>query len=305
MKKTLFTITIILLFIQACDIYPQDDYEEFYVVESYLVADRQLPDIRLTRTNESLELYEISDLGISNADVSVRLLSSGPGSSIEVVFPFEFAADLERPGIYQPDTTHAVLPGRTYELHITFPDNNDEITAQTIIPGAFQVVGGVQDTITYQSSEQLEVDVSLSSYPGRQSIYIFNSIAQEPFFENITPFYSEVIDEDNLEDELERIAKTSSGIINEANFDINSDQTITIRYPWIGVAFFGPNRIVAHTIDDNIYDFVRSQGVQLGGSTLSPGEIQNVIYNIDGAIGIFGSVATDTIPTFIQRPLLP
>ncbi len=45
----------------------------------------------------------------------------------------------------------------------------------------------------------------------------------------------------------------------------------------------------------NMYDFYRSRDIQGGGSTLSPGEFQNVIYNIDGGIGVFGSMASDTV----------
>jgi hypothetical protein len=50
-----------------------------------------------------------------------------------------------------------------------------------------------------------------------------------------------------------------------------------------------------------MYDFLRSQDVQTGGSTLSPGEIQNIRYNINGGIGIFGSMAADTNRVFIER----
>lgn len=49
-----------------------------------------------------------------------------------------------------------------------------------------------------------------------------------------------------------------------------------------------------------MYDFVRSESVQLGGSTLSPGEIQNVITHVEGGLGIFGSLASDTIQTYIK-----
>jgi len=51
-----------------------------------------------------------------------------------------------------------------------------------------------------------------------------------------------------------------------------------------------------------MYDFLRSQSVQTGGSTLSPGEIQNIDYNVEGGIGIFGSMASDTIAVNILEP---
>ena len=90
--------------------------------------------------------------------------------------------------------------------------------------------------------------------------------------------------------------------MNESNFEISPDSSVILQYPWLAVAFFEENQIVANIIDDNIYDFVRSQSVQLGGSTLSPGEIPNILYNIEGGIGVFGSIAADTIQTYIKRP---
>ncbi len=121
--------------------------------------------------------------------------------------------------------------------------------------------------------------------------------------ENLTPFYAQLLeDSDTPEEDLFLFSNNSSGILNEGNFEPNDDGSITIQYPWVGIAFFGENQIVANTIDDNVYDFVRSQQVQLGGSTLSPGEIQNVIYHIDGGIGVFGSLASDTVKTTVRRP---
>ncbi|MCH8961449.1 MAG: hypothetical protein IH820_09040 [Bacteroidetes bacterium] len=32
----------------------------------------------------------------------------------------------------------------------------------------------------------------------------------------------------------------------------NPDGTLTIRYPWLAVIFYGPNRIFANAIDDNL-----------------------------------------------------
>ncbi len=101
---------------------------------------------------------------------------------------------------------------------------------------------------------------------------------------------------------LEFYANSSSGIINEGNFEINPDGSFTIQYSWAGFTFYEQNLLVANTIDDNVYDYVRSQTVQLSGSSLSPGEIQNVIHNIEGGIGIFGSLASDTTETYVNRP---
>lgn len=296
MKKIFITILLFTSLMISCDIYPQDEYEEFYVVESYLVANRQLPALKLSTTAPATEVYNFDNLGVNNATVQVFLLEGVEGTNPEQVFSYTNTA----PGVYEATVQHDVLPTRTYQLNITFPNPAEEVNAFTIVPDTFSVIGGVPSSIVYQSTEQLEVTISKSSFPGRQNVYIFNTIADEPIIENLTPLYADFYEDD--EDLLEDFANLSSGILNEANFDDNPDGTVTIRYPWLAVAFYGDSKIVANTIDDNIYDFVRSQSVQLGGSTLSPGEIQNVIYRMEGAIGVFGAIASDTIQTDILRP---
>ena len=295
MKNIFITFLLFASIMISCDLYPQDEYEEFYVVESYLVANRQLPSLKLSTTAPATEVYNFDNLGVNNATVQVFLLEGEEGTNTEQVFSYTNTA----PGIYEATVQHDVLPARTYQLNITFPDPSEEVNAFTIVPDTFSVIGGVPASIVYQSSEQLEVTLSESSYPGRQNVYIFNTIASNPVFENLTPLYADFYED---EDDLDDFANLSSGILNEANFDDNPDGTVTIRYPWLAVAYFGDSKIVANTIDDNIYDFVRSQSVQLGGSTLSPGEIQNVIYRMEGAIGVFGAMASDTIRTDILRP---
>lgn len=298
--KHLFLLSLfITAFFVSCEIYPQDDYEEFYVVESYLVANRELPQIRLSKTVRTDEVYNFETSAINNALVEVRLLESGPESAVLEAFSYINPNN----GIYEANEIHQVLPLRTYELHISFSDLPQTISAHATVPDTFRVIGGVRDSILYQSSDQLEITLSESSCPGRQNIFVFNALSEHPSPDNLTPFYLGLFEEsDSPQEDLLLYSNNSSGIINEGNFNVNPDGTFIIKFPWIGIAFYEENKIVANTIDDNIYDFVRSQQVQLGGSTLSPGEIQNVIYHVDGGIGVFGALASDTVATYVKRP---
>lgn len=298
MKNILLLTCILTAFITSCELYPQDEYEEFYVVESYLVANRQLPPVRLSTTIPATEFYSFEEASINNALVEIHLLANGPESAAVDTFYYSNS----EPGIYNALEQHAVLPARTYELKISFPNNSDIIRAYTVVPEAFQIMGGVRDSVVYQSTEQLQITLSASSYPTRQNIFVFNALGQFPIEENLTPVYEDLLsDSDQKEEDLNIFANNSSGIINEANFELHPDGSVTVDYPWIGIAFYDYNLIVANTIDDNVYDFVRSQSVQLGGSTLSPGEIQNVIYHVEGGIGLFGSLASDTTATYVKR----
>ena len=299
MKHFLFILLAFVLLVSACDPYTQDEYEEYYVVESYLVANALLPEVRLSTTVPADAFYDFEEAAVNDANIEIQLLESGAESNVEQSWSYRYDA----PGIYVPEVGHNVIPGRTYKLDITLPSTSEKITSTATVPEAFQIIGDVPDSIVYQATDQLEFTLSASSYPGRQNIYVFNAVSLRPFSANLTPFYSELIAEsDEPEKDLEELANNSSGIINESGFEFNPDGSATVQYPWISIAFFEDNLIVANTIDDNVYDFIRSQETQLGGSTLSPGEIQNIIYNIEGGIGVFGALASDTVQVYIKRP---
>jgi hypothetical protein len=287
------------MLLSACETATQNNYKQYYVVESYLVANRQLPEVRLSTTNPINNVYSFEDVAVANAEVQIRLLQKD-NSTIDEVFTYSS----DSAGIYHANLGHKVEPDRTYQLHISLNGGSDIITASTTVPESFEVISEVLDTIVYQSTERLEITLSKTSSFTNQSVFIFNTLAQQPIPKNLTPLYYDLYiqEEDSLEAEkrLAEFSITSSRLLNEANFSNNTDGTVTIRYPWIAVAFYGDNKLVASTVDNNIYDFIRSESVQLGGSTLSPGEIQNAITRINGGIGIFGSMASDTIDVFIK-----
>lgn len=285
----LFFITVLLLFV-SCELYPQDDYQEQVFVESYLVALDTLPEVRVSTTAPIDAEYSFEDFALSNAEVRIHLLNDQ--AAVDETYTYR----LSSPGIYIPDGFDDViiLPRRSYQLEVTFPDREDHIFATSVVPDSFRVVRSIRDSTVYQSPQQIEFDFSLSFYPGRQNIYIFSSKALEPENYDSPPIWSD--------DEEDAPLTVSSGLINQDNYQINDDNTITLTYPWIGIAYYGPNLLTVYAIDDNIYDFFRSQSVQLGGSTLAPGEIQNVFYNVEGGIGLFGSMAGASSRVFVAPP---
>ncbi len=130
---------------------------------------------------------------------------------------------------------------------------------------------------------------------------MFTLESLDPRIENLTPLYLDAIYEINADEafdpdsldagELEDFFLNASPPINEGNYTINSDPTLTIALPWFAIAFYGPSRVYTSAIDNGIFDFMRYQQVQQGGSTLSPGEIPNVLDHIEGGRGVFGSMS--------------
>lgn len=121
----------------------------------------------------------------------------------------------------------------------------------------------------------------------RQNVYFFivemPSIA-EADTSNFTPFYRDSYEAD--EDSIGSFRVNTSGLLNQANFSSASDGRVSVDLPWIGVAFFGTNRVGINLVDDNYYDFFRSESAQ---ENAPPGEFPNVIEHVEGGTGIFAS----------------
>ncbi|MEX0660190.1 MAG: DUF4249 family protein [Balneolaceae bacterium] len=294
--KYLIYLLILLGFFMGCDPQNQDSYEEYIAVESYIVANSTLPIVKISHTLPVDEEYSFENSAISGANVQITLLDED-GNDVE---NFNYVSTPVN-GIYRAvDVNERVLPLQTYRLDINFNDREDELTAYTTVPDEFSVINDIPEVLEYQGDEQLELILSPTIRAQSQNVYVFNTIVDNPEANKLTPFYlSAVIDGDS---EAEDFSNNSSGLVNEGNFTINDDGTTTLLFPWIGVAFYGENKIVVNSIDSNLNNFIRSQDVQLGGSTLPPGEIPNVRFNIEGGIGVFGSIASDTVTTFFTRP---
>lgn len=288
----LILYTLFLLILSSCNIANQDDYVEQYVVESYLVADNPLPIVQLTTTAKLNEVYNKLERGVD--DASITIFEYAPGSSTaDNVFTYE----RERNGIYRPTSEEVnVKPRFKYDLQITINSTGEMIKASTTVPDTFQINKINSRSLVYQGPTQFELELTPSFFPGRQGYYVFSTQTLDPNNAEFTPFYGD------LDDERSNFYVVSSGVINESSTGQNGNGFVNLTFPWIGVAFFGPNRIRASAIDDNIYDLIRSAGTQTGGGTQSPGEIENIISNIDGGIGIFGSYAEVTVDVEVLKP---
>jgi hypothetical protein len=290
-----FSAFVVLLILSACNVYEQDGYQELVVLESYAIAGRPLPDVRLSTTIPATEEYNFTEVTLSDATIIITQLD-GSGQPVA-----DFTYTQQANGIYRAsDQSTLVEPGTRYRINVQFENREEILRAETVVPRQFDILSDVEDSYVYQSENQLEILLTATESNANQNVYVFNTLTQEPDINNLTPFYSDAVI--NGDSEIEEFFNNSSGLINEGNFEINDDQTILLRFPWIGVAFYGANAVVTNSVGTNLADLARSEELQLGGSTLPPGEIPNLIYNIEGGIGVFGSIATDTLFTRFVRP---
>lgn len=276
------------------------------VVEAYLQAGTPLQTVRLTRSVSVDAAYDTRQAAVRDADVAVQRLADD--GTVAATVPYTESDS--GPGIYVPVQRQAVRPRATYRLQVTTPDGND-ITATTTVPDTVGIVRTENDTVTYPTPQRPEPpQFSLTVTPGtatleRQNVYIltatslldFQNTPQDRLRRQLTPFYADSYDPDS--DTLASFRVNSSGLLNQANFGRNDDGTLTIRLPWLAIAFYGPNRIDANVVDNNLYDFLRTQQAQQMG--LAPGEIPNVIEHVEGGTGVFGSYARVGAEVLVQR----
>ena len=278
--------------------------ENRFVVESYHQVGQPLGNVRFTRAADIDGIYLPDDRAISGADVRIYLIA--PDGSQEKEFLYRESGD--EPGVYEPLAPEPVLEAREYELEITHPEAAGTIRASTFTPESFEIVRPALDEVVYQQQPQFEFGVTRSNFPGRQSIFVFSVESLNPKIEALTPIYFDIIDplDDDMADLTEEqilqdYVVFESPPIFEGNYEVLPDNTINIKLPWFAIVFFGPNKIHASALDENLYDFLRSVQIQQGGSTLAPGEIPNVINRIEGATGIFGMYSRVSQDTNVLR----
>jgi hypothetical protein len=297
-KNFLLPLFAIFLFF-SCENLKEDKYVKQYVVESYLVGNNEFPEFYLTKTLPIDEEFSLERAGINSGKLKIYELDETQKRIDSVAYEKEDST----PGVYIPIQYKLVKPATEYEFVIYIEeDNNHKVSGKTFVPGAFEAVSSNADTVMYQSDDQLSITYTPSYYPNRQSYYILTVVAKDTTG-SLTPFYNEVT-KDGQPTRAE-LQKNSSNILTEANFQLDAQGNVSIALPWLAVAFYGEHEIIAHTIDENLYDFNRSRDVQFGGSTVSPGEIYDILDSIDGGTGVFGSMYRITSPVFISRnPLI-
>ena len=273
----------------ACDAIDTASVEQQPVAEAYMEAGNDLPEVVLSRT-APIDAGPGGQQGIRNADVFIDRL--GPDGSVVQTVPYRTTDTV---GFYVPDSpTPTVQGGTTYRLRAELPEGGS-IRDETTVPTAIEIVNTGNTDATFQSADQPSFTVTRSDVTDvpaaliftTTSLLDFDAMSEDDLINEFTPFYKDAYDPD--EDDIEDFKVTSSGILNEANFEVNSDGTITIDFPWIAVAFYGENEVAVSVLDRALYDYLRTQEAQQGG--LSPGEIPNIVDNIEGGTGIFGSYA--------------
>jgi hypothetical protein len=273
-----------------------------YVVESYQIAGEPLGPVTLRTTTNLDTRFHSSETGVSGAAVIIQRLT-GDGAIDTTV---TFTEDPDLVGVYRPPGNTFVDPMTRYRLEITPPAGDEPITSETTIPDTFRVAGSSTDTIPYRTGEHLTIPTTASRYPDRQSIYLLDLQALDVREEQLTPTARELMD--GVDTGLDRkegyslkdMRRAEWGPINEVTYRADKAGPVPVTVAWEKLAFFGPNRIDAYVIDDNLYEIIRSDAAQ--ESSAHPGEIPPVVDHVDGGTGVFAGLARARYEVVVRRP---
>lgn len=286
-----FSIIVLLLLLPSCSVDNSNSYKKQYVIQTYLIADQNLPKIRLSTTVAPGVKYVQLEVAVDNANVEIQLLNSD--GSIAEVFPYHYDYN----AIYLPNITKTIKPGRTYRLRVTFPDKNLVISSETTVPKTFKILKTINNSVKYQQTNPVRF-VATANPGDINTKYLFNVVAQNP--QNLTPYYQHQLDLDPNKTP-EWYFNVESGILNESNFTLQGNGQIELILPWDTIAFYGANKVMVNIIDRNLYDFLRSINTSDSNNQLSAGYLNEIIYHINGGIGIFGSMARDSAMIYVGK----
>lgn len=274
------------LLVGGCDVIESPTVGQQPVVEAYLVEGDTLPEVRLSRT-APVDASSGGQEAITGADVLIEQVGPDGAPGETTMYRTDSA------GVYVPDGSAPVVQGgATYRLRATLPGGQD-LSAETTIPTDLALVQAENTESTFLSENQPSFTLTRATVRDAPVVFIFTTVSlldfdttpDEELIRQLTPFYEDGFDED--EDDIRDFRVNASPIVNEGNYEDNGDGTITTDYPWIALAFCGRNEVAVSVLDRAMYDYIRTVGAQQGA--LSPGEIPNIVDNIDGGTGIFGS----------------
>ncbi|MEM9996596.1 MAG: DUF4249 family protein [Bacteroidota bacterium] len=292
----------------SCDTYENDPYRDLVVVDAIMEALAPVPSVFLSTTVPLEATSDPRENGLDGATVTLERLSPDGTVADTIQYFSAFSSGQYVPNPFElPIPT--VRPATRYRLRIDAP-GFDPIWAETVVPDTFSTVVPPNSPLVYQGPEQPTVVVTPSAFPGRQTVYIFSVLAQSqsannPNPDDLVPLFRSIYDTiEGESDRLEFLKEalfSSSPLLNEEGYSVNSDGTLTVPVPWAAFGYYGFNKLSASAVDDALLLFLSTQAAQFTPTTLSPGEIPNITTNVQGGLGVFGAYARSEAFIVIER----
>lgn len=253
---------MIIVFVNSCNEGPANP-EDF---KAQLVVDAYLLagqplDSLILRTTESINKPLNLDNGISGAVVTV---ASGDST-------FSLSERSGKPGYYYiPSNEFRAKAGETYQLEVEAGEY--QAAALTTVPGPFEITFVSADTIEYA---QVPLNVQWTESEGAYG-YIVRVTSLDTT--------AQIIERRFRDEEEEAPERSGYGVVDQNFADM----------PWFGFSYYGLHELAVFAADRNFYEFAKT-------ARQSSATLEQPIYNIEGALGIFGSAQV----RFLQVVVVP
>ena len=265
------------------------------VVDAVLIVDQSLPPVHLYETAALDQPYQRSEVAVKDAKI---IITTDQNS-------YEYQPVADSIGLYVPIESVMISPNTSYTLEVDLPDGR-KIRASTETPDRIKVQQLLlrdENDLSIRRELKLFSDITASPFDAPENqVYYRDGIIEAVVGPIDVPAYQLAIF--NLE--------TNSQLLIEADFLDEDDLAefersgasppLSIRdglarLPWFGVAFEGKHLFKIYAIEQNWFDFIRTDpdGNRDGGGGLLGEQFQRPIFNINGGIGIFASASVDSV----------
>jgi hypothetical protein len=274
------------------------------VVDGLLLVGEPLAEIRLSRAARPDQDYDPLLAAETGATVVVTDLDA------QVAYTY---SESPQNGRYTTSIPSVVFPERTYELRVT-TTAGEQLYALTTTPPVFDVAAWLRltaDGATIVDTLRTYDDLDTAVYFAPENQVVYNvGLLEARFTRPAVPAFQVgiesldldstfVIDPDFFsEEDFASLNRTASSPALEATDNL-------VRLPWLVVFYTGRYKIRVVALDNNSFDFVRTApdddaGFAFGGN--AGDSFQRPIFHVEGGIGLFGSIAADSVGIFVKRP---
>jgi hypothetical protein len=266
----------------------QEQYEPKIVIDGYLFPGEPIEGIRITRNFALNTDIDVSDVTLSDAQVTLTDLASER--------TFELAYRDPETGYVYEGSDLTIESGKSYRLEVeaTVDGSSLQASATTTVPGpGFDIdeEASLLDSLLYMQEEaggdlqHFEVVFQRALGPG---FYVFSiralDAAEDTFIDkNLFGVKLEDLDEEDLED-LADDSIYRQHLLPEPGLS-------SVELFWSSFYFYGDYRIVAYAGDRNLEEFY----LTYDSIQSDDGDLYEPRFNIEGdGIGVFASAMVDT-----------
>ncbi|MCE7933242.1 MAG: DUF4249 family protein [Chlorobi bacterium CHB2] len=278
-------VVALLFSATGCEDLPPDAYIPQYALEGYLLVDKPITNISLTRSQSVTDTFKFDKGGVPNADV--KIITGGN------VYQLQYRNDNRSGGYFYPDTTVRVQPNTTYKIEVRTADGS-LLTAQTITPERIAWITPPKSSLQYP--------VDTLSLPSPDSLKLRWTIAP-----NVVEYLISIRCDDTLE--YGKYLEPSTGERNrriersyEKNVPLYNDvsrwgfllhnETPTV---WAGFKWFGRHTVTVYAANDPMARWYKL--THFGANpTFDP-----LYSNVSGGVGVFGAASIAESKVFVTK----